>query len=389
MRTEIPIERAIAIGGETEAPVMFQGIEVTVTDSPAKEVWIQNPPRRGRGRTTTYVQGLEFIVRKLGGMLEDALRNEHRLTTELRRAKSDGAEAARTAQRENARLKKENEAQQKRILDLEIQEAEHGRQMAAKKQELSERASQVQDAQAQTRLREEQHQELFDNVNKAHAEQLASLREEQERETDQLNESHRQIVEGMEKDVKAVRGELQELQGANAELRERNKALDSAKQIFEEAAEQSDALLKVITAVTGFVSPVRYVLFVDDKGKVVEDQTYVRGEGDDADNVPSDIFIHGEDIGITYQQSSPARMIAYSRSNDGNIAEQEVPLDERGVPTLAGLVLLQFLKRAEVCPENTTVRNFRDHPMFQRLIFGDPTNEDADEASEEDSEDKE
>ena len=374
------------MGSASEDSVIFRGIEVAISDDPAKEVWIQNPPKPGRGRPSPYVQGLEFIIRKLSVMLEEALRDKAQLTQSLRRAQDTAADDARNARRENARLNVEKEELQGRVREFEAAEAEHGRKMAAKEQELDERAGQVRDAQAQVRLREEQHQEALDNLKKAHAEQLAALRAEQERETDQLNESHQQIVEAMKEDSKSVRKELQELQSAHEELKERNEGLDNAKQAFQEAAQQADTLLRLITSVTGFISPVHYVLFADNEGEVVEDQTYVAGEGAEADSAPSHLYIHGEHIGITYEQGPPPRMIAYPMNPNGNIAEQEVPLDEQGVPTLAGLVLLNFLKAAEANPHNSTIEGFRDHPLFQRLIFGDPDVGDTDEDTEETSE---
>lgn len=388
VRTEIPLERAIAIGQATEAPDKFPDIRLDINES-KHEVWIQHPPTPGRGRPSPYVLGLEFVIRGLAGMLEASLRNEARFAQSLRRAQDNATDADRIAQREITGLRKENEDLQKRILDLETQEAEHGRQMTAKEQALSERAGQVQDTQEQTRLREERHQETLDNLRKAHAEQLAGLRAEHERETDQLSEGHRQVVEAMGKDGEEARSELQELRASHEELKENCEALKSAKSIFEDAAQQSDTLLKVITAVSGFVSPVRYVLFVDDEGVVVEEQTYVTGEGDDADVALSNVYIHGEHIGITYEQGPLPCMIAYSMKPDGHIAVQEVPLDKQGIPTLAGLALLHFLKQTEVNPQNSTVRNFRDHPMFQRLTFGEHNGENTDETSEEDPENEE
>ena len=103
------------MGRASEDSVIFRGIEVAISDDPAKEVWIQNPPKPGRGRPSPYVQGLEFIIRKLSVMLEEALRDKAQLTQSLRRAQDTAADDARNARRENARLNVEKEELQGRV----------------------------------------------------------------------------------------------------------------------------------------------------------------------------------------------------------------------------------------------------------------------------------
>lgn len=355
-------------GGATEAPDKFPNIEVVISD-PTKEVWIQNPPKPGRGRPSPYVQGLEFLIRELGGMLQDTLRNESRLAQSLRRTQDKATDDARTAQRENARLAKENEDLRKRILDLEAQEAEHRRQMAAKDAELSERAGQVQHAQEQVRLRDEQHQEALDNLNKAHAEKITGLRAEQERETDQLNEGHRQIVEAMAKDAKAIRKELQELQGAHSELREQEQELRETKESLEALAQQSYALVKLIATVSVIIGPLRYVLFVDANDQVVEDPTYIINSNGAIEIAHSKVLVHGQDLALEYTQGDqPSLIVASMESAAREIVEQQVPLDEEGQITLAGLALLDWLQKA-TSDSGITPDDLENCPLLMRLTF--------------------
>lgn len=368
MRAEILSERATTIGGATEAPAKFQDIQVVVDDT-TREVWINNPPRPGRGRPTPYVQGLEFIVRRLSNMLEAALSDVKTLARDVRRAKDDAADAARIANRENTRLEQENGALKKRIVDLEAQEAEHRRQMTVKGTELSERAGQVQHAQEQVRLREERHQEALDNLRKAHAEQLAALRAEQEQETDQLSDGHRQVVEAMSKDAEVTRNELQELRTTHQELQDREQGLRDTKDSLEVLAQQSYTLVKLIATVSVIVGPLRYVLFVDDADQVVEDPTYIVNNDGTIEIAHSKVLVHGQDLALEYAQGEPPVLtVASMESAAREIVEQQVPLDDEGQPTLAGLALLDWLQKAA---SNTglTSDDLENCPLLVRLTF--------------------